>query len=981
MSASSPARAMTIFISYASASTEDKEFFELLTAHVSLLRYHYPCHHWYDSEPGAGSSITQFIEAHLKSADLVILLISADFFASKQCYEFEMKHALARRDAGEARIVSVLLRPSHWDLSPLSHFRPLPSDGKPISLWQDRDAAFTDVVQGIHQIIKEMVSQQTTLPHSIPPLAPVCDPPYTYNDLFTDRESILTAISAFFTSARTRRTSILALNGLGGIGKTAIAQEYCYHADRTYQNILWLNASSRMVLSTYISTIANQLSLPDGVRENEQQLFAAVKQWLRDQPDWLLVLDQIEDITLVDALIPPYSQGHVLLTTRLQDTRKRAFALPIPSMNINAGALFLLRRVQILPVQASLDQAPADDVHAACAIAHELDGFPLALDQAGAYLEKWGGDLTTYLILYQKQRVHLLSERGQSAEDHQESVTSTFAFAFAHLKDTIHLDLLSLLAFFYPDAIPEELLVNGAQELDEPLQALVTNPLAFHEALSELRRFSLIHSHADRTLLQIQRIVQDVLIDRLTMEQQRHIAQQMVRLLNQTFPAIRFDTRALCERYLPQAEHCATLISRYQLTLKEGAFLLERLGSFCSRRASYANAETYLLQALHLYEHHLQEEVLDTARTLNSLGLLSRRQARYKKAEVFHQQALELRERVFGPDDPKTAQSLHNLAAVHGNLGKYQDAERLYRRVLAIEERAKGSDHPDVADTLNNLGLTYSQQGRFAEAEKAYRRALAIYKRSSVADHPDLAYPLNGLGSLAEKRGTYQQAEHLYQQALAIRQHAFGEMHPEIARSITKLAGIAESQGNYQQAETLYQQALTMSEQTLGSRHPDVALILNNQALLATKQEDYPQAEVLYQRALSIYKQFLGSEHPAVASVLNNLGQLSRKTGKEERAEKLLRRALALRKKILGATHPTMAQSLGNLADVLVEQHKDEEAEHLYQQAFALYLQLPEPRHPDVAQVPEKYASLLERTNRSEEARTLRKTAGIQANK
>lgn len=158
---------MTIFVSYATASTEDKALFDQLTTHLSLLRYHYPCHRWYDSEPSAGSSINQFIEAHLNTADLIILLISADFFASKRCYEFEMKQALARRNAGNAHVISILLRPSNWDLSPLSQSRPLPSNGKPISLWQDRDAAFIDVVQGIRQVIEEIVSQEIR-----PPLSP-----------------------------------------------------------------------------------------------------------------------------------------------------------------------------------------------------------------------------------------------------------------------------------------------------------------------------------------------------------------------------------------------------------------------------------------------------------------------------------------------------------------------------------------------------------------------------------------------------------------------------------------------------------------------------------------------------------------------------------------------------------------------------------------------------------------------------------------
>ena len=67
------------------------------------------------------------------------------------------------------------------------------------------------------------------------------------------------------------------------------------------------------------------------------------------------------------------------------------------------------------------------------------------------------------------------------------------------------------------------------------------------------------------------RIVQDVLIDTLTLKEQRRWAQLAVRLVNHVFPEVGFDTRDDCQRYLPHAEHCATLIRDYKLTLKEGA--------------------------------------------------------------------------------------------------------------------------------------------------------------------------------------------------------------------------------------------------------------------------------------------------------------------------------------------------------------------------------------------------------------------------
>ncbi len=966
MSFSSSSRALNIFIAYA---IKDTTAFKKLTTQMNLWLSHYPtltCDH---SGLSAGSQIAPSIEACLHKADIIILLISLDFFVSELYHEPEMQRVITHSGAGAARLIPVLLRPTEWNTTPLGQYSPLPSNREPISSWSNRDEALVNVSQGIRQVVEELIHQTTTQIHS----TFQHDPPYHLNAFFIDRDTILATISSSFTAAQPRETKVLALYGTGGIGKTQIAQTYSDRSSQVYQHIFWLKASSRTALSKDISTYADRLSLPDAAREDEQLLFATFKQWLHDHTGWLLVLDQVENMALPKLIVPSRSSGHVLLTTRTQATGKHASPILVSSMDTDAGALILLRRAHILPAGASLDEAPTDVAHEARGIAEAMDGFPLALDQAGAYIQETRCSLSTYLALYQVQRAPLLSERGQSADDHRKSVTSTLTLNFKQVqrKDAIALDLLYLLAFVHPAAIPKALLLDGAEELSEPLRTLVTDSLALNRALAELLRFSLIHSNAEGTVLQIHRVVQDVLIEGLTAEHRQHWAQQAVRMVNCVFPAVRSDTWAECERYLPHAQHCATLISRFQLTLKEGALLLERLGTFCSRRASYAGAETYLTQALHLYEHHLSADVLDTAQTLNSLGLLSHQRAHYKEAEAFHQRALELRKHVLGPDDPddpKIAESLHNLAMIYGDLGQYQQAERIFLHVLAVEERAKGADHPDVADTLNELGLTYLQQGRHAQAEKACRRALAIYEHVRGPDHPDLTYPLDSLGAIAEKRGDYQQAEQYYQRTFTICKDKIGETCPETAYCINKLAGIAASRGDYSRAETLYQQALTISEKTLGTRHPDVALILNNQALLATKQKQYSKAGLLYQRALSIYKLVLGSEHPNVANVLNNQGQLSRETGNEKRAEKLLRHALTIREKVLGTTHSSIAQSLANLAALLADQHQDEEAEPLFQRALAIY----GPRHLDAARVREEYASLLERTNRSEEARALR---------
>jgi tetratricopeptide (TPR) repeat protein len=968
-------KAIKIFFSYDTSTSKDKRLFDQLANHLSILKRQQLIQECYDSAISAGNDIARCVEAYMNTVDIIVLLISADFFASERCYQLEMKRAVELSKTGAVRLIPVILRPTDWKVFPLSEYSPLPPDGTPVSRWKNIDAALVEVVKGIRKVIEEISSQGMKTRTSLaPPKFPLYHVPYRYNTFFTDRDTILALLSSSFASlsAQALQTPTLALNGLGGIGKTQIALTYLYRSPH-YQAILWLNASSYDVFTTEAMALADRLALPEKDREDEQHLFSALKQWLQNQTAWLLVLDQVDDITLIDLIVPPQSKGHVLLTTRTQALGNVASAIHIEAMDSDFSVLFLLHRAGLLPAEASLDQAPAEIVDQARNIAHLLDRLPLALDQAGAYLEETGCSLATYLSSYQEERQTLLSQRGQIVDSHPQSVTITLMLAFEHVarKHPVNLEFLHLLAFLHPDAIPETLLTQGRLELQEPLQSLIARSLAFNQALADLRRFSLISHGADRTVLQIHRIVQDVLIDTLTPEQQRDWAQQAVRLVNHVFPEVHFDTWTECERYLPQAQQCAVLIADFQLILKEGALLLERLGSYCSQRAVSMEAERYLIQALSLYEHHLGADSLEAAQALSSLALLYYQDAQYQQAEVLHLRALKLREQLCGLDDPLTAESLHNLALVYGDQEHYQQAEQIYLQVLSLDEHIADSDPHETAKTLNNLGLTYYQQGKYAQAETAYQRALTLYRSILSSDHPDLAYTLNGLGTLAEKQGDYQQAEELYQQALAIREKTLGNEHPATAHSINKLADIYELQGNDQQAEEFYLRALHMSEQTREADHPDIALFLNNLAFLANKQGHYQQAEEFYLRALHIYEHSLGAEHSKVARVLNNLGLLSRNTGNQERAEELLRRALALRKQVLDLTHPDIAESLSNLADLLSHQHVYDEAETLFQQALAHLQQTFAPRHPRIIQVQEQYASLLMRMNKKKEAQAL----------
>ncbi len=977
MSVLTPHQNIKIFFSYNFSSREDSALFKRLMTHISILERQYHLLQMHNSAADPGSTITPFIEARLREANIIVFLLSADFLASERCYTRELQRGFTLATTRATRLIFVRLGPIDWEAFPLDQYTTLPSDGKPITLWSNRAAAYAEVTKGIRLAINDFLSQPVqTLPSEFQ-RSPICNVPYSTNELFTNRTEILNTITSSFTTFGTQHTPIVALSGLSGIGKTQIALAYSHREAQQYSNTIWLNASSQNVLYAQVKAIADKFPLPIEEREQEQKLFAAFQRWLRDQSNWLLVLDQIEDVTLIDLIVPPHSSGHVLLTTRNQAIGKRGTAVFVKSMHSDASVQFLLRRAKKLTPDVNFADPTTQVVRDAAVIAQELDNFPLALDQAGAYLEEKGCSLTTYLSLYRRQRARLLKERGRLADAYRESTASTLELAFkqATQNQPQNLELLHLLAFLQPDIIPEGLLLLDSDEARALLPSFADDPFALQQAIDDLRRFSLVHYNANGSILNIQRIVQHVLIDRLSVEQQRHQAQLVVHLITSVFPEGRFEsleTWSESELYLPQAEQAATLIQQYELSSHESALLLERLGRYCLERAAYAAAETYLTHARALYEHSLGTYPLDTAQTLNSLALLYQQQARYEDAEALHQQALKIREGVLDPNDPKLAESLHNLAMVYSEQEQYQQALPLSLRALALEEQAKGPDHPDVATTLNEIGLLHYQQGHYSAAQTAYNRALAIFERALSPEHPGLTATLNNMGALAQKIGNYQQAEKLYQRTLTIRQQALGEKHPDVARSINKLAGIIELQGNYTRAEELYEQALHIFEQAFGPDHPDVARVLNNQALLTSRQGHYQQAEQRYQRALAIYEHVYGSEHSTVASVLNNLGQLYRKLGDHAHAESFLRQSLTIRERVSGGSHPQTAQSLSNLADLLAARQTYEEAEALFKRAYAIRLQAFGPEHTEVVLTREKYASLLEKLNRNEEAIALR---------
>lgn len=110
----------------------------------------------------------------------------------------------------------------------------------------------------------------------------------------------------------------------------------------------------------------------------------------QEQRDWLVIMDNVEDIDLVKQFLPPTHHGSFLFTTRMQALGALASPLEMQPMTVEEGIRFLLRRVRRLDPTVPLEQVASEDEAYAREIVVTMGGLPLALDQAGAYIEETG---------------------------------------------------------------------------------------------------------------------------------------------------------------------------------------------------------------------------------------------------------------------------------------------------------------------------------------------------------------------------------------------------------------------------------------------------------------------------------------------------------------------------------------------------------------------------------------------------------------
>lgn len=787
------------------------------------------------------------------------------------------------------------------------------------------------------------------------------------NPLFTGREQVFHQMQEALEQGW-----IAALTGIGGIGKTQTAIEYVYRYAYAYQTVLWVNAESWDTLQTSFVHLAALLSLSAGYRQDLHQLIGIVRKWLLEHTGWLLLFDNVEDLSTVTEVLPTKYEGHVILTTCLQSTGTLAQQIDLRNMTPEEGALLLLRRAK-LASKPSFQEASREYCEMAREVSILLGGLPLALDQAGAYIEETGCSLQMYRDLYKQRAPTLLARRGESDPAYPYSVSTTLTLSFKRVEQAYPAaaDFLRLCAFLHPDAIPEALIVQGAIFLGPVLGPAVADPLQLNEIFAILGRFSLVRRSFDTRTISLHQLLLVVLRDQMEKQTQRMWAERTILIVNHMLPDMqKHDNWFGGQAYFSQAHVCSALIQSFNLISVEAGRLLCQTGIFLREFCRYTEAETLLEKSQEIFVNLLGHEHSLVALNFNELATVYYKQGEYSKAECLYLQTLALRKRLLGSEDPEVAQTLSNLAELYNYQGKFAQAEEYLLQALAIKDIDGSEEDLQTAELLGNLAKNYGDRGDYFQGELLQRRALVLHERFLGPSHPKVAQQVYYLGYLCHMLGEYSEAESLLKQAISRQKKIFGLKHAVVAISLSSLARNAAAQGRFAEAEAIRRHVLALREQLLGPDHPSLATSLSYLAVSYIDQGRYDEAEPLIQRALSIRKQRLGPNNARTARSLWNLGRLYTERKQMEQAECLFQQALAIQEQTLGPDHPDFASTLLSLAYLFSSQGRYHEAKPMYHRAITIIENKFGSEHPELARALDGIADfyrLLEQYNQAKQ--------------
>ncbi len=428
-------------------------------------------------------------------------------------------------------------------------------------------------------------------------------------------------------------------------------------------------------------------------------------------------------------------------------------------------------------------------------LATKLDGLPLALATAGAYLSQVSTSLADYLRYYNSSWLRL-QETSPELSSYEDALYSTWNISYKHIhsRNESAGKLLQLWAYFDNQDLWYALLAGGSKCSPEWFSTIIDDELNFNEAIRLLCDHALVESHGVSGGYGMHSCVHAWIMHVLNSERDISMAKLALNCVSSaTSDRTVLEYSALQRRLLPHANRCLELVYNASIfDLRDCVHILNaanNLGILYSDQGKMKEAEEMYLRALAGKEKARGPEHKSTLDTVNNLGLLYKNQGKMKEAEEMCLRALTGKEKAWGPEHTSTLDTVNNLGNLYKNQGKMKEAEEMYLRALTGREKAWSSEHTSTLDTVNNLGSLYSNQGKMKEAEEMYLRALAGYEKVWGPEHKRPLDTIYNLAVMYKKRLMFEDAAKHFELVVQGYTKILGPEHSETVEALDQWKG------------------------------------------------------------------------------------------------------------------------------------------------------------------------------------------------
>ncbi|MGE6738103.1 FxSxx-COOH system tetratricopeptide repeat protein, partial [Streptomyces sp. NPDC059900] len=664
------------------------------------------------------------------------------------------------------------------------------------------DGAATIASAGAGTLAREGGSMTSApVPEGIPPREdPRVPPPHApsspavwenvppRNPNFTGRERLLDQLAERLGSGGTAAVLPEAMYGLGGIGKSQLAVEYVYVHQSRYDLICWIPSERNSGIINGLAQLAPRLGISHG--EARTTVPAVLDALRRGTPysRWLLVFDNAENAETLAPFLPNSRLGTVLITSRNPHWENVARCLEVDIFERAESIRLLNKR------GPELTEQDADE------LAEALGDLPLAIEQAAAWRAETGMPVQEYLRLFKEKRSELLFESAPYA--YQQSIATAWNVSLDHVEQTNPeaIQLLQLCAYLAPEPIPRDLFSNPHRGAIAPqLDAALADPLRLSRAVREIKRYSLARLDLRTDSLQIHRLVQAVLINRMTPLQQEQMKRGAQMLLASADPR-NPESHTTWNRYSMLYPHAVAADAVHSTDPWVHA-LVVAIAKYLQRWGDHESAQRFTEEAYAAARELFGPEDDKTLTLAFWLGWTHFSMGHYKEAAEINRvtlaayesaqlpspvpvseiseshldamgavaadlrvtgdfdDALALTQRVFdqateafGADDPTTMNAAHNLAVCLRLVGRFRDAYELDCTTWELKQALLGTDHELTLHTRVGLTIDERELGRYAHARERQEEVVARYQQVQ-ADSPAALHAKRVLAVARRKDG------------------------------------------------------------------------------------------------------------------------------------------------------------------------------------------------------------------------------------